>query len=108
MTASAPALIQNDIVVFGLIAATLGAVFWTASREQGLWRRVYAVVPALLLCYLLPGIYNTIGLIDGGNTRLYNPIARDVLLPAALILLTLSIDLRAILGLGPKCIWARR
>ncbi len=28
------ALIQNDIVVFGLIAATLGAVFWTASREQ--------------------------------------------------------------------------
>lgn len=104
MTASAPALIQNDIVVFGLIAATLGAVFWTASREQGLWRRVYAVVPALLLCYLLPGIYNTIGLIDGGNTRLYNPIARDVLLPAALILLTLSIDLRAILGLGPKLV----
>lgn len=69
-----------------------------------MWRRFYAVVPALLLCYLLPGIYNTIGLIDGANTRLYNPIARDVLLPAALILLTLSIDLRAILGLGPKLV----
>ncbi len=104
MNAPASALIQNDIVVFGLIAATLGAVFWTSSREQGPWRRFYAVVPALLLCYLLPGIYNTVGLIDGANTRLYNPIARDVLLPAALILLTLSIDLRAILGLGPKLV----
>lgn len=68
-------------------------------------------MPALLLCYLLPSIYNTAGLIDGANARLYNPIARDVLLPAALILLTLSVDLRAILRLGPKlvrCIWAHR
>ncbi|WP_241235412.1 DUF819 family protein, partial [Xanthomonas euvesicatoria] len=79
-------------------------MFWTSAREQGFWRRFYAVVPALLLCYLLPGIYNTVGLIDGANTRLYNPIARDVLLPAALILLTLSIDLRAILRLGPKLV----
>ncbi|MFA8476312.1 DUF819 domain-containing protein [Xanthomonas campestris pv. campestris] len=104
MTPPPVALIQNDIVVFGLIAATLGAVFWTSARKRCPWQRFYAVVPALLLCYLLPGIYNTVGLIDGANTRLYNPIARDVLLPAALILLTLSIDLRAILRLGPKLV----
>ncbi|KAB7770167.1 DUF819 domain-containing protein [Xanthomonas maliensis] len=102
MTVANTALIDNDIVVFGLIAATLGAVFWTSSREHGPWRRFYAVVPALLLCYLLPGIYNTVGLIGGGSTRLYNPIARDVLLPAALVLLTLGIDLKAILQLGPR------
>ena len=101
---SSPALIQNDIVVFGLIAATLGAVFWTASREQGMWKRFYTYVPALLLCYLLPGIYNTLGLIDGQNTRLYNPVARDILLPAALVLLTLAVDIRGILRLGPKLI----
>ncbi len=100
----APALIQNDIVVFGLIAATLGAVFWTASRERGAWKRFYTYVPALLLCYLIPGIYNTFGLIDGQNTRLYNPIARDVLLPAALVLLTLAVDIKAILRLGPKIV----
>ncbi|KAG1247837.1 hypothetical protein G6F65_019947 [Rhizopus arrhizus] len=98
------ALIQNDIVVFGLIAATLGAVFWTASREQGLWKRFYTFVPALLLCYLIPGIYNTVGLIDGQNTRLYNPIARDILLPAALILRTLAVDIKGILRLGPKLV----
>ncbi len=97
-------MIQNDIVVFGLIAATLGAVFWTASREQGLWKRFYTFVPALLLCYLIPGIYNTVGLIDGQNTKLYNPIARDILLPAALILLTLAVDIKGILRLGPKLV----
>ncbi|QCO68155.1 DUF819 family protein [Luteimonas yindakuii] len=96
------ALIQNDIVVFGLIAATLAGVFWTSSRPRGFWKGFHAWVPALLLCYLLPGIYNSIGLIDGRNSQLYDPIARDALLPAALVLLTLSIDLRAILRLGPR------
>jgi uncharacterized membrane protein len=99
---TAPPLIANDIVVFGLIAATLAAVFWTASREQGVFKRFYAVVPPLLLCYLLPGLYNTFGVIDGGASKLYNPIASRVLLPAALVLLTLSVDIRAILRLGPK------
>ncbi|HEY0332379.1 MAG TPA: DUF819 family protein [Stenotrophomonas sp.] len=104
MSETSHALITNDIVVFGLIAATLGAVFWTASREQGMWKRFYTFVPALLLCYLLPGIYNTVGLIDGQHTSLYNPIARDVLLPAALVLLTLAVDIKGILRLGPKLV----
>ena len=99
---TAPPLISNDIVVFGLIAATLAAVFWTASRERGVFKRFYAVVPPLLLCYLLPGLYNTFGVIDGGASKLYNPVASRVLLPAALVLLTLSVDIRAILRLGPK------
>ncbi len=99
---AAPALIQNDIVVFGLIAATLGVIFWTSSSENRHLKKFYGFVPALLLCYFIPGIYNTVGLIDGENTRLYNPIARDVFLPAALVLLTLSIDLKGILGLGWK------
>ncbi len=63
------ALIQNDIVVFGLIAATLGAVFWTSSRPSGPWKRLYTFVPALLLCYLIPGIYNTTGRTRGSTTR---------------------------------------
>lgn len=96
------ALISNDIVVLGLIAATLGAVFWTSSQQSGFWKTFYTYVPALLLCYFIPGIYNTIGLVDGGNTKLYNPVASRVLLPAALVLLTLTIDLRGVLRLGPK------
>jgi uncharacterized membrane protein len=96
------ALISNDIVVFGLIAATLGLIFWTASGPTPWLKRFYTFVPALLLCYFIPAIYNTTGLIDGHNTSIYKPLARDVFLPAALVLLTLSIDLKGIIKLGPK------
>jgi uncharacterized membrane protein len=100
--APSTALITNDIVVLGLIAATLGAVFWTSSLHS--FRKFYAIVPALLLCYLIPGLFNTFGVIDGANSKLYNPVASRVLLPAALVLLTLSIDLKAVLRLGPKLV----
>ncbi|WP_132986658.1 DUF819 family protein [Luteimonas terricola] len=102
--AAAP-LITNDIVVFGLIAATLGAIFWLASGPTPFWKKFFAWVPALLLCYFVPAIYNTAGLIDGESSALYNPIASRVLLPAALVLLTLSIDLKGILKLGPKLLF---
>ncbi len=96
------ALITNDIVLFGLIAATLAAIFWTATGPTKFLKKFYAFVPALLLCYFIPGIYNTIGLIDGASSKLYNPVASRVLLPAALVLLTLTIDLKGVLKLGPK------
>lgn len=99
---TAAPLIQNDIVLFGLLAATLGAIFWASSGPTPWLRRFFQYVPALLLCYFIPAIYNSVGLIDGHDTRVYNPVARDVLLPAALVLLTLSIDLPAVLRLGPR------
>jgi len=103
--APSPALITSDIVLFGLIAATLGLIFWLASGPTPFWKKFFAWVPALLLCYFVPAFYNTVGLIDGENNSLYNPIASRVLLPAALVLLTLSIDLKGILKLGPKLLF---
>lgn len=101
-TESSTPFITNDIVGLGLIAATLALIFWLASGPTPFWKKFFAWVPALLLCYFVPAIYNTTGIIDGHGTKLYNPIARDVLLPAALVLLTLSIDLKGIIRLGPK------
>ncbi|MDQ3494052.1 MAG: DUF819 family protein [Pseudomonadota bacterium] len=95
------ALITNDAVVLGLLAVTLGLVFWTSSRTAGGWHRFYTYVPALLLCYFVPALYNTFGIIDGSASGLY-PMARDYLLPTALVLLTLSIDFKGIARLGPK------
>ncbi|MEN4903563.1 DUF819 family protein [Luteimonas sp. TWI1437] len=99
------ALITSDIVLFGLLAATLGLIFWLSSGPTPFWKKVFTWVPALLLCYFVPAFYNTVGLIDGENNSLYNPIASRVLLPAALVLLTLSIDLKGILKLGPKLLF---
>ena len=80
------ALITNDAVVLGLLAVTLGAVFWSSSRTEGFWQKFYTYVPALLMCYLIPALFNTMGLIDGNASGLY-PMARDYLLPSALVLL---------------------
>lgn len=97
------ALITNDAVVLGLLAVTLGAIFWTASRPSGFWHRFYTYVPALLMCYLVPAVYNSIGLVDGTASGLY-PMARDYLLPSSLVLLCIAIDMGAVLRLGPKAI----
>jgi uncharacterized membrane protein len=96
-------VIKNDAVILGLLVATLGAVFWSTQSPHPFWQRFYRYVPALLLCYFLPAIYNTIGLIDGEHSSLYT-IASRYLLPATLVLLTLAIDLPATMRLGPKAI----
>ena len=97
------ALISNDAAVLGLLAAILGFVFWGASREQGFWKKFYAVIPAILPCYLLPAIANSLGLIDGAGSGLY-PMARDYLLPASLVLFCVAMDIGAIVRLGPKAL----
>lgn len=97
------ALIGSDAAVLGLLAAILGFVFWSSSRERGPWAKLYAVVPAILPCYLLPALANSVGLIDGAHSGLY-PMARDYLLPASLVLFCISMDVGAVLRLGPKAL----
>jgi uncharacterized membrane protein len=101
-TMAAP-LLRGDAAILGLLAVTLGAVFWTANHPHPGFRRFYRYVPSLLVCYFVPSLYNTFGIIDGSASRLYY-VASRFLLPATLALLTLSIDLRAILRLGPKAL----
>lgn len=94
-------LITNDAVVLGLLAVTLGAIFWSTESSHPFWRRFYRYVPALLLCYVVPALYNTIGLVDSERSSLYY-VASRYLLPTTLVLLTLATDLPGILRLGPK------
>lgn len=96
-------LISGDAAVLGLLALTLGLVFWTSNHPHPTFQRFYRVVPALLLCYFIPSVYNTLGIIDGEASRLYY-VASRFLLPATLVLLTLNIDFKAIMRLGPKAL----
>jgi len=95
-------LITNDAIVFGLLVGVLGLVFYTRSLG-GRWTTFYTFVPALLLCYLLPSLMNSFGLISSEGSSLW-PVAKDYFLPACLVLMTLSIDLKAIIGLGSKAL----
>lgn len=96
------ALITNDATVLGLLAITLALIFYTSSLG-GFWKKFYGVVPSLLLCYFIPSLYNSFGLIDGEKSQLYT-VASRYLLPVSLVLLTLSIDFPGLKKLGPKAL----
>lgn len=100
---SATAYVENDAVVFGLLMLCLGTVFYTQSIDTTFWKKFYSIVPAILLCYLLPALLNSFGIVDAENSQVYF-IASRYLLPASLVLMTLSIDLKAIFNLGPKAL----
>jgi uncharacterized membrane protein len=93
--------LENDAIVLGLLISSLGLVFYTHSLPR--FNKFYTFVPALLLCYFLPAAFNSMGWIDGEKSQLYF-VASRYLLPASLILLCLSIDLKGIYNLGPKAI----
>jgi uncharacterized membrane protein len=93
----------NDAIVFGILMLCLGVVFYTESLKKGFFPKFYKYVPALLMCYFLPAIFNSLGIISDEASQTYF-IASRYLLPAALILMTISIDLKAVFNLGPKAL----
>lgn len=96
-------LFTNDAVVLGILMSILGFVFWSENSDHPFWRRFYSVIPALLMCYFLPSVASSLGLISGDVSNLYF-VASRYLLPASLVLLTLNIDFKGIAGLGPKAV----
>jgi uncharacterized membrane protein len=139
--------ITNDAVVFGILIGLLTLVF--KATETPRFSKFFKVIPALLLCYFLPSLFSTFGIISPkwidvaqatafladngfdmsgitsfkdlkhfaltheiksslldpfiGKSQLYF-VASRYLLPASLILLTLSINLKEVFRLGPKAL----
>lgn len=108
--------ITDDTIVFGLLMLLLAFVFYTSSLKEGFWKKFYVIFPSLLMCYLLPSIFSSLNIVAsewtemGENGELITKkssiyfIASRYLLPAALVLMTLSIDLKAMFKLGPKAL----
>ncbi|MFK7757918.1 MAG: DUF819 domain-containing protein [Flavobacteriales bacterium] len=94
-------LFKHEAITFGLLMLMLALVFFTNGLKS--WSKFYRYVPALLLCYFLPAILNSLNIINGQDSELYY-VASRFLLPASLVLLCLSIDLKGILNLGPKAL----
>lgn len=94
----------NDAIVFGLLSIILALIFITSHSKRKFFKRFYTYVPALLLCYFIPGLFNwPLGLISGEESNLYY-VASRYLLPASLVLFCISIDFKGIIKLGPKAL----
>jgi len=109
-------IFTNDAIVFGVLILSLGFVFYTESLKTGFWPKFYKIVPGLFMAYFIPAIFTTVGVISpewkttnaagelvSNSSQLYF-VASRFLLPAALVLMTLSIDLKAIFNLGSKAL----
>lgn len=109
-------LFTDDTIVFGLLMLALGFVFLTESLKGGFWEKFYKIVPGLFMAYMIPAILTTVGLIspewqvveENGDITEYSSslyyVSSRYLLPAALVLMTLSIDLKAVFNLGWKAL----
>ena len=96
--------IENDAILAGLFLILLAGLFYSADSKNVFWKRLYGFIPPLLFCYLIPGFLNSYHLIDGEASGLYR-FATNYLLPASLILLLSTANLKAIFGLGNKALF---
>lgn len=94
-------LITNDAVVLGILFFFLMLVFQAEKNPR--FKTFFTYVPGLLLCYFLPALLNTFNVISATESKLYF-VASRYMLPASLVLLTISIDFPSLKKLGPKAL----
>lgn len=97
-------IFTNDAIVFGLLMVVIAAVFYTSHSDRPFWNKFYRIFPTLMVCYFVPALLHwPLNLISSEGSQLYF-VASRYLLPASLILLCLSIDLKGVLNLGSKAL----
>ncbi|MDH3733639.1 MAG: DUF819 family protein [Gemmatimonadota bacterium] len=89
-------MIQEPTAVFAYLAGALALVFWVSgqSRFEGLFR----ITPPVIYAYFVPTISTTLGIIPAASPT-YDWMVR-YLLPVALLLLMITIDLKSVARLG--------
>ncbi len=92
-------MIKNDFIIFGISIAFIFIVFEASNSKNKFFKSFFKYVPELVICYFAPSILTMSGLVDISNSSIYK-IVINLLLPAALILLTMTIDIKELLKLG--------
>jgi len=103
-------IVPPDVVPFnetpmGVLTILLGvlAVLFGMNAHPQL-KKVFKYAPLLVFCYFVPTVLSNTGVIpQSGSFPLYS-FVKSYLLPASLVLLTLSVDIKAILGLGRNAV----
>jgi uncharacterized membrane protein len=90
-------LLTEPMAIFAYLAGVLGVVFWLSGvpRLAGFFQ----VIPPVLFAYFVPTISTALG-ITPVSSPLYGWMVR-FLLPVALLLLMITVDLKSIIKLGP-------
>ncbi|MFQ5536964.1 MAG: DUF819 domain-containing protein [Gemmatimonadota bacterium] len=95
--ADTPALLTDPMSVFAFLALLVGTIFWVSETER--FRKIFEVIPPVIYVYFLPMFATTLGITPAASPA-YAWMTR-YLLPFALLLLMISIDLKSVIRLGP-------
>lgn len=97
---SQAALISDWPSLLTIFALIVGAIYFIKEKTPA--RRFFNYVPPIIWLYFLPMLGTTLGIFPS-ESPLYDWTI-DLLLPPALVLLLLSVDIKALVRLGPKAV----
>jgi uncharacterized membrane protein len=95
------ALLTDPMAVFAFLSAVIAAVFWLSGLPR--LKALFEVTPPIIYAYFVPTLSTTFGIIPAASPT-YDWMSR-YLLPFALLMLMITIDLRAIVRLGGMAIF---
>jgi uncharacterized membrane protein len=93
-------MITEPTTLFAVLAGVLGLIFWLSTLPA--LSKVFQYLPPVIWAYFLPMFLTTFG-ITPSSSATYSWMSR-YLLPLALFLLMTTVDIKAILRLGPKAL----
>ena len=93
-----PAFLEasTPISIVGVLIVILALLFAARQTAPGRW--FFSRIPLLVFAYFVPTLFSNLGFLPT-ESSVYGFI-KDALLPASLVLLTLSVDVKAVLRLG--------
>lgn len=92
--------LEHPVGILTVLLVVLSLIFRFEQTAMG--SRLFSIVPKLVFCYFVPTTLSSLGLIPV-TSELYDWI-KSYLLPCSLVLLILSLDLPAIMRLGPRAV----
>lgn len=93
-------MLTDPMAVFAYLAGILAVVFWLSGLPR--LKGFFNVIPPVLFAYFVPTISTALGITPVASP-VYGWMVR-FLLPVALLLLMITVDLRSIMRLGPMAL----
>ncbi len=93
-------MLSDPTAIFVYLAGLLGTIFWLSGRPR--LQPLFRVTPAVVYAYFLPALSTSLGITPAGSAA-YDWMVR-YLLPVSLLLLMVTVDLRAVVRLGGKAL----
>jgi uncharacterized membrane protein len=93
-------MLNDPTAIFIFLAGLLGTIFWLSGLQR--LQPLFRVTPAVIYVYFLPALSTSLG-ITPTSSPAYDWMIR-YLLPVSLLLLMVTVDVRAVVRLGSKAL----